>query len=417
MSRIIQEFDSLKDDLEKKCSLVSDENISKTVISTIQEYQSKILEIIEKESTRIKDLQEENDLLRSLSGISEVEMKAKLLESSVEAKFLRNQLIQVKRYLDKTKKENEKLNLKIEAGKKDVKREENLRREEHKKLKEEIKLVWHKMEQMKNKLQDQDVIKNEVEKKLKEKYQDFEEKIRSVVHIEMLAVIDKLRDLSGIISGTSQFCVERWGKIKSAISKSGVKNIGLNILKSGKKPLSEISPDLELVNELSNKMTKILDLYLTLTDLPKPRWDRLLWHVFWDKMKRKYFDVLIKRQIKIIWPNEKKYPVFYTDEKILTEICENIIKNSLEALSNNGSLEVSGIFKEEETLLYFKDNGVGVKAQDRDKIFLPFFSTKSGHDGLGLTRALKLAKVMEGSLSYKPMEKGSQFILSIPSQK
>jgi signal transduction histidine kinase len=126
---------------------------------------------------------------------------------------------------------------------------------------------------------------------------------------------------------------------------------------------------------------------------------------------------MVKRQIKITWPAEKKYPVFINDEAIVGDICEVLMSNALESLPQKGSLVVEGSFSEKSTTLKFIDEGAGIKEEDREKIFLPFFTTKSGHHGLGLTRAKKLVKVLDGILEYEPREKGSMFKLTIPGRE
>jgi signal transduction histidine kinase len=63
------------------------------------------------------------------------------------------------------------------------------------------------------------------------------------------------------------------------------------------------------------------------------------------------------------------------------------------------------------------DNGSGIPAGIRDKIFQPFFTTKPSGEGtgLGLSLAYDIIKAHGGKLSFNSMEgKGSTFIVELP---
>ena len=113
-------------------------------------------------------------------------------------------------------------------------------------------------------------------------------------------------------------------------------------------------------------------------------------------------------------PAEKKYPVFVSDKKTLQDLSETLITNALEALPKGGILDIAGQFGEDDVKISFSDNGPGIRADDTDKLFLPFFSTKPGHWGMGLARAQKLVKALGGSLAYQAKDPGCLFTLYIP---
>lgn len=80
-------------------------------------------------------------------------------------------------------------------------------------------------------------------------------------------------------------------------------------------------------------------------------------------------------------------PLTMVDENQLEQVFVNLLINSIEALHNGGCIGVtSGIRLDDDMVMVeISDNGPGIKKNEMDKIFEPFFSTKSNGTGLGLS--------------------------------
>jgi signal transduction histidine kinase len=64
----------------------------------------------------------------------------------------------------------------------------------------------------------------------------------------------------------------------------------------------------------------------------------------------------------------------------------------------------------------FADNGPGIPAEIRDKIFTPFFTTKSRGSGLGLPTAKRLIEAQNGDISIEcPAEGGTTVTIRLPT--
>ncbi len=108
--------------------------------------------------------------------------------------------------------------------------------------------------------------------------------------------------------------------------------------------------------------------------------------------------------------------VVFIDKLLLRQCLYNILSNSVEAAGANAKIMVSlavyppsGIpaafankinldFDEHLLETKISDNGPGIKPEHRDKIFAPFFTTKSSGSGLGLAVAWKLIKAHGGDI-------------------
>lgn len=95
----------------------------------------------------------------------------------------------------------------------------------------------------------------------------------------------------------------------------------------------------------------------------------------------------------------------------IKQVVLNILKNSVEAIEGNGTLEVKTSFDAEYSpkfiTMEFCDNGIGIKKEILKKIFDPFFTTKTatGGTGLGLAVCKKIiCENHQGTFTLKSTE-------------
>ena len=66
--------------------------------------------------------------------------------------------------------------------------------------------------------------------------------------------------------------------------------------------------------------------------------------------------------------------------------------------------------------LSVEDDGPGVSAANRERIFTPFFTTarERGGTGMGLAVVSSLVQAHDGSLSLEPSAQGARFVITLP---
>ena len=105
------------------------------------------------------------------------------------------------------------------------------------------------------------------------------------------------------------------------------------------------------------------------------------------------------------------------DENQIEQVLVNILLNAIQAIDNNGtiSIKTSANTKENELKIEITDSGCGIAQEQIDKIFDPFFSTKSKGTGLGLAVSYGIINSHEGNIKVdsRPGE-GTRFTITLP---
>lgn len=100
------------------------------------------------------------------------------------------------------------------------------------------------------------------------------------------------------------------------------------------------------------------------------------------------------------------------DADLIYQAWINLIRNALEAMDGQGELQVGSYLEQNQVVMYLQDSGPGIPLELMTRLFEPFFSTKSGGSGLGLTLANTLVEASGGSLELDPNSKpGARFVL------
>ena len=89
----------------------------------------------------------------------------------------------------------------------------------------------------------------------------------------------------------------------------------------------------------------------------------------------------------------------------------------MQAIGNkpDGKIDVSLQSTETSFIISVKDNGKGIKDEDKDRIFLPNFTTKSGGSGVGLSLTYNIVQAGGGTISFESQEReGTEFVIELP---
>lgn len=135
----------------------------------------------------------------------------------------------------------------------------------------------------------------------------------------------------------------------------------------------------------------------------------------------------------VIKEYDPSLPRILGDANQLTQVFMNLMKNAreaLEGLEGDGEIRVSTrmatdfhLTKEDGVgstfaLIEIKDNGIGIDAEDMEKIFTPFFTTKKTGSGLGMSISLNILKEHGGFMKIESTPgEGTSILVYLPTFK
>jgi two-component system sensor kinase FixL len=110
-------------------------------------------------------------------------------------------------------------------------------------------------------------------------------------------------------------------------------------------------------------------------------------------------------------------PPIHADPEMLKIVFQNLLVNGAHAMHGQGRIRVAVQAGDSGCEIAFSDTGPGIPHEIRDKIFAPFFTTKSRGSGLGLPTAKRLIEAHKGRIVVEcPAGGGTTVIVQIPAQ-
>ncbi|MBS4190592.1 hypothetical protein KHA94_10400 [Bacillus sp. FJAT-49705] len=104
------------------------------------------------------------------------------------------------------------------------------------------------------------------------------------------------------------------------------------------------------------------------------------------------------------------------DHSKFVQALVNILKNSIDALPNGGSIEIKAVIRNNLCSIHILDNGVGMSSEIISRLGEPYFTMTSNGTGLGMMVVFKIIESMKGKISIKSeLGSGTEVILSLPS--
>lgn len=104
------------------------------------------------------------------------------------------------------------------------------------------------------------------------------------------------------------------------------------------------------------------------------------------------------------------------DLALIEQVIINLMINAIDAVkeSANPKIEIGAYLNQQDkVVIEVKDNGIGMSAELMDKIFVPFFTSKTNGSGIGLSLSKQIMALHKGSITVNSVEgQGTAFRLS-----
>jgi signal transduction histidine kinase len=101
----------------------------------------------------------------------------------------------------------------------------------------------------------------------------------------------------------------------------------------------------------------------------------------------------------------------HADKDLILRVFNNLLKNAIQAIPDNrkGNIQVRLTETDKTWLIVVQDNGDGIPEALQDKLFVPYFTTKSTGTGLGLAMVKQIVEMHGGKIWFETTDNGTSF--------
>ena len=231
--------------------------------------------------------------------------------------------------------------------------------------------------------------------------------------------------ISDINSELSEMQIESWSKLTRILTHEIMNSIAPVISLSetvaeratingmNERDYAIMVQAMQTIHRRSKGLLDFVENYRQLTRLPLPTLRNFSVSALFDDIR-----LLFPEKSDILFFRVKPEDLnLYADRIMVEQVLINLLKNAIEACEESLSpqIVVEAVQKAGMVIISVIDNGSGIVPEVIDKVFVPFFTTKSKGSGIGLSLCRQIMNRHRGSISLdSQVEKGSSFVLRFP---
>ncbi len=174
----------------------------------------------------------------------------------------------------------------------------------------------------------------------------------------------------------------------------------------------DIASGLNIIKERNVGLQHFVDSFRSISKLPQPSFKKINLKSLFSDIEMFWEKELNKKNVTLKSHIDYGVEDFIADKNQIEQIIINLIKNSLEAESSE--IAISALKNNSNKVcIKITDNGIGIKKDLIDEIFMPFFTTKEQGSGIGLSLARQIMRLHGGSISVQSVPNNeTTFILT-----
>jgi len=184
------------------------------------------------------------------------------------------------------------------------------------------------------------------------------------------------------------------------------------LLNSGK--TEDRNEGLGLLEELDDQIYYMDKIVSDLQDYARPMGDQLVETNLPDLIKEAIANAKIPPSVDVSYTVQEGSSKATANPILLRRVLVNLMLNAVQAMPNGGKLTILANGTPDSAAITVQDNGRGIPAENLDRLFNPFFTTKAQGQGLGLAVCKRLVEAQGGEITVKSeLGKGSTFTINL----
>jgi len=174
--------------------------------------------------------------------------------------------------------------------------------------------------------------------------------------------------------------------------------------------------DFKVIEEEIHRINEIVDQFLRFAKPAPPLLEKTeVSSIFEETLQ--LLRPQIEKQLIVVEKEFQPLPIILIDREQMKQAILNLLLNAIQAMPGGGHLTLKGQNSEDGQWIHLsiQDSGVGIPGEDMNKLFDPFFSTKEGGIGLGLSIAHRIIDQHRGKIEVESVPgKGTLFTVWLP---
>jgi len=174
--------------------------------------------------------------------------------------------------------------------------------------------------------------------------------------------------------------------------------------------------DLKVIEEEIHRINEILDQFLRFAKPATPLLEKAdVSSIFEETLQ--LLRPHIEKQIIVVEKEFQFLPIILMDREQMKQVFLNLLLNAIQAMPGGGHLTLRGQNSEDGQWIHIsiQDSGIGISSENINKLFDPFFSTKEGGIGLGLSITHRIIDQHHGKIEVESAPgKGTLFTIWLP---
>ena len=183
---------------------------------------------------------------------------------------------------------------------------------------------------------------------------------------------------------------------------------------------NDINKSKKYVGVMKNEINRVLILledFLSINKI-KIEKDIIDINLLLEEMTNSFLPILKEKNIDKIFNISKDELFINADYNRLNQVFINIMKNSIEAITDNGVISVFLVKNKDSIEIHIEDNGIGMDEEELNNIKEPFFTTKKRGTGLGVYLSRQIVEAHGGKIEYASKKYiGTKTIVILPYEE